>query len=157
MSTNKIVYFFPVFLSVIAIIGILYSFQVGYSNYAEIIIRWVAFTSIGLQGLWAAFGHLFKSKEVAAAIGWETNPFQYEIGAANLGLGVAGMFCLHGSISYILALVIASTIFWFGCVCIHIIDMKRAKNFTPGNAGPIVWLSVINPLIMIVSLLFLRH
>lgn len=47
---------------------------------------------IGINGIVAASGHLFFPKPVAASIGWaEGGPFQWEVGMANLGLGVAGM------------------------------------------------------------------
>ena len=45
------------------------------------------------QGLWAFIGHVFFAEQAAASIGWANTPFQYEVGVANLGLGLACDLC----------------------------------------------------------------
>lgn len=50
--------------------------------------QWMLLLSLALQSLWAAFGHIFASERVARSIGWAPSPFQHEIGAANVGIGL---------------------------------------------------------------------
>ena len=35
------------------------------------------------------------AKETAKAIGWETNGFQYEVGFANLAIGLGAIYAVH--------------------------------------------------------------
>jgi hypothetical protein len=51
---------------------------------------------VGLLSLWAATGHIFFPAQAAAAIGWQTSPFQFEVGVANLGIGLAGLYAAFG-------------------------------------------------------------
>ena len=53
--------------------------------------QWMLLLSLGLHSLWAAFGHLMAADMVAKSIGWPTSPFQQEVGAANLGIGLAAV------------------------------------------------------------------
>jgi len=47
--------------------------------------------SLGLQSLWAFFGHVFVAEPVARSIGWSPSPFQFQVGVANLGIGVGAI------------------------------------------------------------------
>ena len=53
------------------------------------LLRYLFLFPLGVQGLWAFVGHVFFAEQSAASIGWATSPFQYEVGVANLGLGLA--------------------------------------------------------------------
>jgi hypothetical protein len=47
-------------------------------------------------------GHLFMPAPVAASIGWPTSRFQWEVGLANVGYGVAGIMAPSYGREYIL-------------------------------------------------------
>jgi hypothetical protein len=53
----------------------------------EIGLTWL----VGVSGIIFATGHLFMPVPTAASIGWPTSRFQWEVGLANLGYGVAGV------------------------------------------------------------------
>ena len=55
------------------------------------LLRYVFLFPLGVQGLWAFIGHVFFPQQSAASIGW-ADPFQYEVGVANLGLGLACIY-----------------------------------------------------------------
>lgn len=58
-------------------------------------LTYLIFFNIGLQGLLAASGHILMPNTIAEQIGWPTgSPFQFEIGIANLAVGVAGVMCV---------------------------------------------------------------
>jgi hypothetical protein len=44
-----------------------------------------------VSGIVLGSGHLFTPGPVAASIGWPTSRFQWEVGVANIGYGVAGV------------------------------------------------------------------
>jgi hypothetical protein len=54
------------------------------------LLRYAFVFPVGLMGLWAALGHIAFPLRAAQAIGWQTSPFQFEVGVANLGIGPLG-------------------------------------------------------------------
>ncbi|WP_322994258.1 DUF6790 family protein, partial [Castellaniella sp.] len=63
----------------------------GLRSAAETLLGAINLFPVGLMGLWAALGHIVFSEQSAQAIGWAPSPFQFEVGVANLGIGVAGI------------------------------------------------------------------
>ena len=111
--------------------------------------------SVGIGGIWAFIGHALLSAQVAASIGWASgNPFQLEVAFANLAIGVLGILCYWIRGNFWIATVISSSIFLIGAAYIHIINMYQFANYAPGNAGPVLYMDIIGPVILIV-LLFL--
>ena len=71
---------------------ILHLVQHGTDGLHEASLQNAVVCLIGINGIVAASGYLFFPKPVAASIGWaEGGPFQWEVGTANLGIGVAGV------------------------------------------------------------------
>jgi hypothetical protein len=56
------------------------------------LLRYLFIFPLGLLGLWAFAGHSFFPEQAAAAIGWTPSPFQFEVGYANLGLGLVSLY-----------------------------------------------------------------
>jgi hypothetical protein len=113
---------------------------------ADRLLRYLMLFPVGLMGLWAAFFHLVFPAESAQSIGWATSPFQSEVGSANLGIGLAGLYAAFRSYEarFAIALVVAG--FLCGAGIVHIHDIIRAGNFAPGNAGPILFTDFLTPI-----------
>ncbi|HCL62517.1 MAG TPA: hypothetical protein DIC31_08580, partial [Rhizobiales bacterium] len=94
--------------------------------------RYLFVFPLGLQGLWAFVGHVFFAEESAASIGWASGPFQYEVGVANLGLGLASLYAAFRGFEARLAVAIAAACFLGGAGIGHIRDIVEAGNFAPG-------------------------
>jgi hypothetical protein len=60
------------------------------------LLRYLFVFPLGLLGLWAFIDHVFFAGRSVASIGWTTSPFQYEVGVANLGLGLASLYAAFG-------------------------------------------------------------
>lgn len=58
---------------------------------AQKLLRYIVLFPVGVMGLWAALGRLVFPEQAAHAIGWAFSPFQFEVGVANLGIGMAGV------------------------------------------------------------------
>ncbi len=107
-------------------------------------------TNVGLQGIFAFFGHFFRSDEVARGIGWPAgNPFQKEVAFANLGNGALGILSiwLHGH--FWLAAIIARSIFTWGAGALHLADLRKKSNRAVFNAGPVLYFDLLFPLLLI--------
>lgn len=116
------------------------------------LLRYLFLFPLGLQSLWAFVGHVFFAERAAAAIGWATSPFQYEVGVANLGLGLASLYAAFRGFEARLAVAIAAACFLIGAGVGHVRDIVVGGNFAPGNAGPIMVADFLTPIVILVLL-----
>jgi small-conductance mechanosensitive channel len=63
----------------------------------EALLSWFLFFSLGVSFLYNFVMHVFFSEMAAAFIGWQTSPFQKEVGFASLGFSVVGFLAFKGS------------------------------------------------------------
>ena len=86
------------------------------------------------SGIGGFFGHVFISDQVAESIGWPTgNPFQLEVGVANLAVGILGIVAMGRRDGFREATVIAATVFGVGATVVHVMDVIESGNLAPGN------------------------
>ena len=97
------------------------------------VMRWLLFLPGGCMFVASFFMHTVFARKTAANIGWETNGFQYEIGFASLGLGVAGILAGATVPAAWLPVAAAGGIFLFLAGVNHIRDMAKDRNFSAGN------------------------
>ncbi len=97
-------------------------------------LRWMLFLGMGWSILGGFVTHTVFAKDTARAIGWQTNGFQYEVGFASLGIGLAGIVASNSSepSTWVVAS-LAGGIFLFLAGLGHIRDIRRTRNFAPGN------------------------
>src|SRR5579875_1989613 len=81
---------------------------------AERFLSWVLLLPIGVTGLWAALFHLFFPALAAAHIGWQTSPFQFEVGVADLAIGVTACLAFRRDLGFKAAAVIVASVFLRG-------------------------------------------
>ena len=90
---------------------------------------------VAAGGLSGFFGHVFTPDTVAESIDWpKGNPFQQEMGFANLALGVLGLIAAERRDGFREATVIAVAIVGVGATLVHVIDMVQEGNLAPGNS-----------------------
>ena len=104
---------------------------------------------VGVNGIVLGSGHLFMPAPVAESIGWPTSRFQWEVGLANLGYGVAGVMAPSFDRGFWLATIVVFSIFMLGAAVGHVRSMLAEHNFAPGNAGYVFWYDVLAPILLI--------
>jgi len=108
--------------------------------------------SIGISAFMsiASFvGHAFFSDTLANSIGWPAgNPFQIEVAGANLGIGIVG-YLGYWRRDFWLPYILVRTCFMLTAATIHIIEIIKSNNLSPGNAGPILYWDLLWPIILI--------
>jgi hypothetical protein len=119
------------------------------SSFAETLLAWLLLLSVGAQGVYTFVIHVFFPEQSAANIGWAVSPFQYEVGIADLTVGVLGVLAFWGNFGFRLAAVIAGVVWYWGDAVGHVKEMIVANNFAPGNAGPWFWTDVLVPFLLI--------
>jgi hypothetical protein len=116
---------------------------------AERFLAWILLLPIGVTGLWAGISHIFFPAVAAAHIGWQVSPFQFEVGMADLAIGVTACIAFWRDWSFRAAAVCAASVFLLGDAIGHIREMAEAGNFAPGNAGLPFYMDIICPVLAI--------
>jgi 4-amino-4-deoxy-L-arabinose transferase-like glycosyltransferase len=100
----------------------------------EIFLLYLFGVGVAGSGIGGFFGHVFLSDTVAESIGWPTgNPFQLEVGVANLAVGILGIVAMSRRDGFREATVIAATVFGVGATVVHGMDVIESGNLAPGN------------------------
>jgi hypothetical protein len=150
-SIGSLVRNLPALLFVIALI--VAAARRGHGSTAERFLSWILLLPIGVTGLWAGITHVFFPATAAAHIGWEASPFQFEVGMADLAIGVTACLAFSRDLNFKAAAVSAASIFLLGDAVGHVKQMVVAGNFAPGNAGIPFYMDVACPLLAIAFLL----
>jgi hypothetical protein len=140
----------PAVLFVIALI--LATVRRGHGNTAERYLSWILLLPIGVTGLWAGIAHVFFPETAAAHIGWQVSPFQFEVGMADLAIGVTACIAFWRDLGFKAAAVSAASIFLLGDAIGHVRQMISTGNFAPGNAGVPFYMDIVCPVLAIVLL-----
>jgi len=120
----------------------------------EIFLLSLLVITVGFGSIWAFIGHAFLSNQIAAYIGWSAgSPFQLEVAFANLAFGVLGILCFWIRGNFWTASIIGFSIFTLGAAYGHILNMFSTRNYAPGNAGAVLILDILIPILLIALLL----
>jgi hypothetical protein len=123
----------------------------------EIFLLYLFGVGVAAGGIGGFFGHFFISDVVAESIGWpKGNPFQLEVGFANLAFGILGIVAMGRRDGFREATVIAVTIFGVGATIVHIMDIVQTGNLAPANTLPNVS-NLLKPLLLIGFLTAIRR
>jgi 4-amino-4-deoxy-L-arabinose transferase-like glycosyltransferase len=100
----------------------------------EIFLIFLLALGVTGSGIGGFFAHLFLSDMVADSVGWPAgNPFQLEVGFANLAVGLLGIIAVGRRDGFREATVIAATTFSTGATIVHLLDILQTGNLAPGN------------------------
>jgi hypothetical protein len=116
--------------------------------FVDQLFRWMLLLSVGVQGVYTFIVHVFFPTYSAAHIGWAVSPFQFEVGIANLAVGVLGLIAFWSNFSFRVAASIAAIVWYGGDAIGHVQQMIVAGNYAPGNAGPWFWTDVLVPVVL---------
>lgn len=137
------------------VVQILFFGSTGFttSHIAEVSLVWLLAGFYGVATLLAGFQHLFNSNKIANYIGWPTGSgFQLELGWSEVGLGLASIFAIWFRGTYFIAPSIAGSVLYLGAAFVHAQDIAKKGNLNPGNAGPVFYIDIIAPILVIIIL-----
>ena len=98
--------------------------------------------------------HILVPDRIANYIGWQTgSPFQIELGFASLGIAILGILSIWLRGWFWVAPAISRSVFLFGAAFVHIREIIGRGNFSPGNAGPVLFFDISVPLLVLGLLL----
>ena len=106
-------------------------------------LSWLLLLSVGAEMIWGGFFHVFLPQVAAAQIGWQVSPFQFEIGVADLSIGVVAVLSFWRSLSFKAAVVLYVVLFNFGVAIGHVRQAVVNADYAPDNFGLLLLLTVI--------------
>jgi hypothetical protein len=137
---------------------LLFSKDRSAGNVARIYLNYLVPIAIGLGGLLAFAGHAFRADDVARSIGWPTgSPFQFEVAVANLAFGVLGLLSAKLRDGFRTATVLGYGIFLEGAAYGHVREILEAGNWSINNAGPVLVLDILFPILLVALLAVSRR
>ena len=102
----------------------------------ESALRWILYLAAGWSILGGSVMHTIFARKTAESIGWQTNGFQYEVGFASMGIGLAGIYAgNHDDPAAWIAASLACGVFLLLAGLNHIVEIVREKNYAPGNTA----------------------
>lgn len=136
-------------LALVPVVTLLHVLLTGDSaRLPHLLLQYTLLLPVGLMGLFFAAGHLFNARYVAEHIGWPTgNPFQTELGYANLAIAALGILALWLQGTFWIAPIVAVTVFYWGAFAVHRAE-KQGGNHHPGNAGWVYYYDLALPALL---------
>jgi hypothetical protein len=117
---------------------------------AETYLLYLLFIYVGLMGLLTAYAHVFRPVQTSASIGWSTSPYEYEVGMADLTVGVLGVLCFVFRGEFWLATAIANAVWLLGDAVGHVRQKLLYNNHAANNAGLFLALEFILPVVILI-------
>lgn len=117
-------------------------------RFAERYLSWLLLLSIGVASLWAGLYHTLSPQTAAAFIGWQSSPFQFEMGMADIALGVVAIVSFWRSLQFKLAVVLWVAIEFAGLVYGHFHQLATTGDHQAGNAGILLGLTIIHVVLL---------
>jgi hypothetical protein len=123
---------------------------------ARTYLLYLLFVYVGLMGLLTACAHVFRPIQTSASIGWSTSPYEYEVGMADLTVGVLGILCLWLRGNFWLATAIANAVWLLGDAIGHIRQLVLNNNHAANNSGIFLIVEILAPLLILSLALYCR-
>jgi hypothetical protein len=113
-------------------------------------LLWLFFVYVGLMGLLTAYAHVFRPVQTSASIGWATSPYEYEVGMADLTVGILGVLCLWFRGDFWLATAIANAVWLLGDAVGHIRQIILYNDHAANNAGLFLYMEILMPIVILI-------
>ena len=128
----------------------------GGAAIAETYLLYLFVIYVGLMGLLTAYAHVFRPMQTSASIGWSTSPYEYEVGMADLTVGVLGILCVWVRGNFWLATAIANFFWLEGDAIGHVRQMQEFNDHAANNSGVFLYLEIIVPFIILLLTFYHR-
>jgi hypothetical protein len=106
--------------------------ETGNALHRHIVQAGVTFM-VGWAGVGAGVAHIFFGKQISKSIGFEHNPYEFEVGVADLAMGIVGLMASAYSPAFWLAVIWVSSLFRVGCGIGHVREIVMRRNYAVNN------------------------
>jgi hypothetical protein len=124
---------------------------------AETYLLYLLVIYVGVMGVVTFIFHVFFAATASASIGWAPSPFEYEVGIADLTVGVLGILCVWFRENFWLATATANAVWLLGDAVGHVRQMIEQNNHAQNNSGMFLVLEFLMPPLILVLTLYSRR
>lgn len=118
----------------------------------EVLLLWFLGFGIGVGSIFSGLAQVLSPEMVAQSVGWPNTPFLREVGFANISYGILGLISIKYR-SFWTPTIIAYAVFMWGAAIGHIYNINQTGNLAAGNAGTVLYLDILMPILFIILLL----
>lgn len=118
----------------------------------EVLLLWFLGFGIGVGSIFSGLAQVLSPEMVAQSVGWPNTPFLREVGFANISYGILGLISIKYR-SFWTPTIIAYAVFMWGAAIGHIYNINQTGNLATGNAGAVLYLDILMPILFIILLL----
>lgn len=143
---------FQLFFVVLAVLGASIHLAISPKRRAakaETFLLYLLVIYVGVMGLLTTYAHVFRPLQTSASIGWSTSPYEYEVGMADLTVGVLGILCTWFRGNFWLATAIANAVWLWGDAVGHVRQQVEYNDHARNNSGLFLYMEFIMPLIIL--------
>ncbi len=115
-------------------------------------LSWILLLAVGIDGLWAGIFHVFFPAIASAQIGWQQSPFEFEVGIADLALGLIGVLSFWRSLAFQSAVAIYAIVFYGGVAIGHFVQAFREGDYAADNFGLLLILTIARAIALAILL-----
>jgi hypothetical protein len=101
---------------------------------------------VGVEELWAGLFHVFFPHVAAASIGWDVSPFQFEIGVADIAIGLTAIASFWRSLPFKAAAIRDGV--YAGVAIGHVREAVTSGNFSGNNFGLLLLITVVKVILL---------
>lgn len=116
-------------------------------SFSARLLDWLLLLSVGVAYVWAGLFHVFFPEIAAQSIGWQVSPFQFEIGVADISVGVAAIISFWRAVPFKAAVIVYITLFSLGVTIGHL-RQAMGGDFAPDNFGLLLMLTVAQMILL---------
>jgi hypothetical protein len=117
-------------------------------NAAERYLAWLLLLAVGVDGIWAGIFHICFPAIASGQIGWETSPFEFEIGVADLAIGIAAVVSFWRSLSFKSGIAVYAMLFYVGVAIGHVYQALAHADYSPDNFGLLLAVTILRAILL---------
>lgn len=121
------------------------------NRFIEVLLVWFLGFGIGIGSILSGLTQVISPEMIVQSVGWSNTPFLREVGFANISYGILGLLSIKYR-SFWAPTIIAYTVFMWGAAIGHIYNVQQTGNLTAGNAGAVLYLDILMPILFIILL-----
>jgi hypothetical protein len=112
--------------------------------------------SVGIAYTWAGFFHIAFPHMAASSIGWQVSPFQFEIGVADVSIGIVAIVSFWRSLDFKGPVVGYLSLFSIGVAYGHFREAIYEGDYSKNNFGILLGITLIHAALLPVLYLLAR-
>jgi uncharacterized protein DUF6790 len=100
--------------------------------------------SVGIAYTWAGFFHIAFPRMAASSIGWQVSPFQFEIGVADVSIGIVAIVSFCRSLDFKGPVVGYLSLFSIGVAYGHFREAIYEGDYSKNNFGILLVITLVH-------------